>query len=172
MKTLIRFFEENVDKFPDNPYLWEKREGELYPTVPNSVFEYYGDAAGYMITTSKILNIKADFTSQVTPQHLVKAGVNFEQTNFEMLNMGFYSVSNIYKDIFDVTPMDFSAYIQDKMEFDRMTLNVGVRFDYFSQESVTPMHHRKKGGLQLFVIIKLFYFLGNFAAGEFFCILK
>jgi len=33
MKTLIRFFEENVDKFSDNPYMWEKRDGEFQPTT-------------------------------------------------------------------------------------------------------------------------------------------
>lgn len=33
MKTLIRFFEENVEKFSDNPYMWEKRDGAFQPTT-------------------------------------------------------------------------------------------------------------------------------------------
>lgn len=32
MKTLVKFFEENVDRFKDNPYLWEKRDGEFKST--------------------------------------------------------------------------------------------------------------------------------------------
>jgi outer membrane receptor protein involved in Fe transport len=119
--------EDELTSFP----IPEKDESILYPTVPNTAFEYYGDAPGYMVSKNTVLNVRADFTSQVNPQHLVKAGVNFEQTNFEMLNMGFFSFSNIYKDEFDVSPMDISAYIQDKMEFAGMILNAGVRFDYF-----------------------------------------
>ncbi|MEX0987820.1 MAG: AMP-binding protein [Bacteroidales bacterium] len=33
MKTLIEFFEENVDKFSENPYLWEKRDGTFQATT-------------------------------------------------------------------------------------------------------------------------------------------
>lgn len=32
MKTLIQFFEENVERFSDNPYMWEKRDGKFTPT--------------------------------------------------------------------------------------------------------------------------------------------
>ena len=27
MKSLVQFFEENVDKYLDSPYMWEKRNG-------------------------------------------------------------------------------------------------------------------------------------------------
>jgi outer membrane receptor protein involved in Fe transport len=33
-------------------------------------------------------------------------------------------------------PLDFSAYLQDKIEFDDMIINVGVRLDYFSPDGV------------------------------------
>ena len=32
MKTLIKFFEENVDRFAGNPYMWEKRDGKFKST--------------------------------------------------------------------------------------------------------------------------------------------
>ena len=32
MKTLVQFFEENVDKYSSNPYLWEKRDGKYRST--------------------------------------------------------------------------------------------------------------------------------------------
>jgi len=110
----------------------EENEGSLYPTVPNAYFDYYGDGASYFDTKSTVMNVKADFTSQVTPQHLVKAGVSFEQTDFEMLNVGFFSVSNLYIDEFKVKPWDFNAYVQDKMEFEGMIVNAGIRLDYFN----------------------------------------
>ncbi|MDA3822228.1 MAG: AMP-binding protein, partial [Bacteroidales bacterium] len=37
MKTLVQFFEENVDRFTDNPYLWEKRDGEFKSTTYNEM---------------------------------------------------------------------------------------------------------------------------------------
>ena len=33
-------------------------------------------------------------------------------------------------------PMEFSAYVQDKIEFDDMIINIGVRLDYFSPDGV------------------------------------
>jgi long-chain acyl-CoA synthetase len=32
MKTLVKFFEENVDRYSNNPYMWEKRDGSFQPT--------------------------------------------------------------------------------------------------------------------------------------------
>jgi len=33
MKSLVKFFEESVDRFENNPYMWEKRDGEFKPTT-------------------------------------------------------------------------------------------------------------------------------------------
>ncbi len=38
----------------------------------------------------------------------------------------------------DVTPLQFNAYIQDKIEFLGMVANVGVRFDYYSPNGSHP----------------------------------
>jgi long-chain acyl-CoA synthetase len=49
MKSLIQFFEENVDKYHNNPYLWEKRDGEFRPTTYGEMREeVYQFAAGLM----------------------------------------------------------------------------------------------------------------------------
>lgn len=36
-------------------------------------------------------------------------------------------------------PIEFSAYIQDKMEYDIMIINAGVRFDYFNSRGKVPV---------------------------------
>ena len=36
-------------------------------------------------------------------------------------------------------PYEFSAYIQDKMEYDIMIINAGVRFDYFNSNTTLPV---------------------------------
>ena len=49
MKSLIQFFEENVDKYADNPYMWEKREGTFQSTSYKELREQvYQFAAGMM----------------------------------------------------------------------------------------------------------------------------
>ncbi len=50
--------------------------------------------------------------------------------------------SSIYSDIYTVKPVEFSAYIQDKMEFDEMVINLGIRYDYFDPKTVYPSQPR------------------------------
>ncbi|MBN2011867.1 TonB-dependent receptor [candidate division KSB1 bacterium] len=53
-----------------------------------------------------------------------------------------YPDSSVYSDIYQVDPREFSAYIQDKMEFDEMVINVGVRYDYFDPYTTYPSQRR------------------------------
>lgn len=49
MKSLVNFFEENVDKYSSNPYLWEKRDGAFQSTSYTEIREQVHQfAAGLM----------------------------------------------------------------------------------------------------------------------------
>jgi len=49
MKSLVQFFEENVEKYPDNPYMWEKKDGEYVSTSYREMREQVHQfAAGLM----------------------------------------------------------------------------------------------------------------------------
>ena len=50
--------------------------------------------------------------------------------------------NSVYSDIYKVKPIEFSAYVQDKMEFEDMVINVGLRFDYFNPQSTYPSQLR------------------------------
>lgn len=50
--------------------------------------------------------------------------------------------SSVYSDIYHVKPIEYSAYIQDKMEFDEMVINFGIRYDYFHPKSYYPSQRR------------------------------
>lgn len=91
-----------------------------------------------------------DITSQVNRQNMIKAGgllkfYSIEFRTFEVLNnssTGFIPAippegtpDHVY---FDESPIEVSAYIQDKMEFDYMVVNLGLRFDYFDANSTFP----------------------------------
>jgi len=99
---------------------------------------------------------KIDLTSQVNTENLVKIGfeINRHQLTFNDVDMiqpqgildpattGNPYVPLIYPnpadpnenlniDIYERTPIEISAYIQDKLELNEIIINAGVRFDYF-----------------------------------------
>ena len=92
---------------------------------------------------SRYLTAKADLLSQITFNHQFKTGFeakwhriwihnfgirNDQSTNFTPVPVEFGS-SEFAHTI--VRPVQYAAYAQDKMEFEDLIVNVGVRFDYF-----------------------------------------
>lgn len=83
--------------------------------------------------------LKADFTSQINFQNLVKGGVEFDYND---LNFDYGTIqsggqaTNAANDIyqnrvqFRVFPIRASAYLQDKLEVKEFTINAGLRLDY------------------------------------------
>lgn len=113
---------------------------------------------------------KYDLTSQMTKTHLVKAGLNISQyqlqlwdyqivwdddTNSPKLNPH-GSVNNFsYPDREAKSPLggfpfngpghrplQFATYLQDKMEYQFMVVNFGLRFDYFHPDGMLPEDFR------------------------------
>ncbi|NQT26150.1 TonB-dependent receptor [candidate division KSB1 bacterium] len=56
----------------------------------------------------------------------------------------------IYTDMYVKEPVQFAAYIQDKMEFESMVVNLGVRLDYFDPKTVYPTNWRNPANQDLF----------------------
>lgn len=50
--------------------------------------------------------------------------------------------SSIYSDIYAQRPVKLGFYLQDKMEFDAMVVNVGARFDAFDPQTRFPSNYR------------------------------
>lgn len=91
-----------------------------------------------------------DITSQLNRQHMVKTGGLFKTYTLQFRSFGVKNNSStgftpaippegtpdhVY---FNEQPLEISAYVQDKMEFDYMVVNLGVRFDYFDANSSFP----------------------------------
>ena len=104
-------------------------------------------ASQYQIKYRKTWQLKADFSSQVTRGHFVKAGV-------DLVRHGMYTTLFTqdtavrrhiegagYKGI-DIdkpaNPVIGALYIQDKMEFEGLIINAGLRFDWLDAGEV-PM---------------------------------
>ena len=50
--------------------------------------------------------------------------------------------STLFADVYKVKPVEFGAYIQDKMEFESMVINFGIRYDYLDQNRQYPSDRR------------------------------
>ncbi|NQV38524.1 MAG: TonB-dependent receptor [Candidatus Marinimicrobia bacterium] len=47
-----------------------------------------------------------------------------------------------YADVYKVSPVELSGYAQDKMEFDNMVINIGLRYDWFDPKTTYPSDRR------------------------------
>ena len=86
-------------------------------------------------TESSQTNFKADLTSQVTKTHQIKTGAEFSMStlDYQHYYMEFAAGDTWHLDnVYDSKPSEFNAYIQDKMEFEGMIVNVGLRIDGFN----------------------------------------
>ena len=94
--------------------------------------------------------IRFDLTSQITNQHEVKLGLKNKWDTMDFVYFTVLRDRTKYLtptipdavnqkgsiDIYSRSPKQFSAYLQDKMEFESMILNAGVRLDYFKANAV------------------------------------
>ncbi|MEA1986888.1 MAG: TonB-dependent receptor [Candidatus Marinimicrobia bacterium] len=108
---------------------------------------------------------KFSITSQISKRHQVKTGVEYKQNdiNWESFSIrpstgeNYVDVSNldpndstfspyihpeifndstIYSSSYNHKPLEFSCFIQDKIEYDEVIINIGIRYDYFDPDAV------------------------------------
>ncbi|MBT8402170.1 MAG: TonB-dependent receptor, partial [Rhodothermia bacterium] len=98
---------------------------------------------------TKTHTILADFSSQVTRVHLMKVGVQARLHSLDNRSFGIEKSArtgntaqvspNVFSDnILKASPTEFSAYAQDKMEFEGLIVNAGLRLDYFDPDYDIP----------------------------------
>ncbi len=102
--------------------------------------------------------LKVDLTSQVDETDLIKVGVEARRHRLEYESLQLQPIQSqtdinlltdspfIQTQILDVSsnshdtyvhsPREYAAYIQDKMEFKDIILNLGIRFDYFQPDGI------------------------------------
>lgn len=147
---------------PDSLY-WAHISGE----VPSHIEDQYGNGVNYFPQYSfsrwgvdnhrferetKTQNFKIDYTNQLNKYNLVKIG--FDYTNHQ-LSLDSYSlldssqadqiftpvipeVGSFNRSTYDKNPYEYAFYIQDKIEYGDMIINVGLRYENFNPSSRTP----------------------------------
>ena len=134
-------------------------------------FSTGGDSKGHTVRSEKNLNMKFDFSWQLNRNHYLKTGVDFTRIGLDQqystIQNGYngsgleymyaesvngrdymyykpvtYPDSSVHSDIYTHNPIKFAFYLQDKMEFESMVVNLGLRFDYFIPDATYPTNYR------------------------------
>jgi hypothetical protein len=87
---------------------------------------------------TRYAQIEAAFSSQLNKNHFLKLGGFFRTHEVDYTDIQFLN-SNPYFDSYNKKPLKAAAFVQDKIEFDDLTINAGVRWDYFDTKSVAPI---------------------------------
>lgn len=99
---------------------------------------------------------KFDVTSQINKSHEIKIGSEIRLHELTLDRFRIISAtdangtvitpfapaipdpSNIYRSLYNRQPKEFSAYVQDKMEYNQIIVNIGLRYDYFDANASIP----------------------------------
>ncbi|MEW6194065.1 MAG: TonB-dependent receptor [Bacteroidota bacterium] len=111
---------------------------------PND-YSYWGNDVGRNKSTSKYLSFNFDLTSQIDKYNMIKFGGS---GRFHNLEQDYYTLqfseidykpiipekSSAFRTFYSAKPKELAAYVQDKIEFEELIINLGVRFDYFDSD--------------------------------------
>ena len=108
-------------------------------------FLYWGNPVTYSNTNVQYQSCMFDLTSQVTKHHLMKFGFKATAHNLFYNQFEIQFSTNDYRPYvpsdnspyhvkYNAKPKEFSGYVQDKIEFEELVINFGLRFDYFDSD--------------------------------------
>ncbi|HEX9658465.1 MAG TPA: TonB-dependent receptor [Bacteroidota bacterium] len=107
--------------------------GYTYPSGP--AWKIARPGLYYEDFKNTVTNVKGDYTSQVTDNHLISAGA---QGRFHKLDRvlraayiggQFSTYKNYVEETWDVSPKELGFYVQDKIQYAGLILNLGLRLD-------------------------------------------
>lgn len=142
---------------------------DIYANTYGPGFFTGGQSKDHTIRKTTTKNLKYDLTWQASNHHSFKTG--FQISNYDIYN-NYQQIQNenagtsleniyrpkvrdnntIYADIYEKSPVEKSYYIQDKMEFNEMVINLGVRFDSFDANTTYPSQRRNPANSSIYAL--------------------
>jgi outer membrane receptor for ferrienterochelin and colicin len=119
------------------------RESNSQVQNPIYDFSYWGNDVFRQRNIVSYFSGSLDLTSQINKYNLIKLGVSgrnhtmesdyynlqFDQTTYRPYTP---EKTSPYRTYMTAKPYEFAAFVQDKIEFQELIINLGVRFDYFN----------------------------------------
>lgn len=131
---------------PDGNYLDTSKylvssQWDYKPDAGNGL-EFYSRAIPLEYTDShtKTLNVKGDLVWQIGTTHEVKTGLEFKQHDLSLFSVYDPKRNFPYLNDYKRNPIEGAMYVQDKMEFPSLVINVGLRLDYADQQAAFRMN--------------------------------
>ncbi|MCK5521048.1 MAG: TonB-dependent receptor, partial [Candidatus Marinimicrobia bacterium] len=129
--TLFDLFAENEDF----SYMINEFPYGYYPNGPGTVIGLRTDWMGFAMDESEIVSntLKGDYTNQINHYHQIKTGFVLASTNNKVNSWleNDKSTWRFYNE-WDQNPLRFGTYIQDKMEYEELIVNAGIRVDMYN----------------------------------------
>jgi outer membrane receptor protein involved in Fe transport len=133
------------DRYVDIPSLLAREAGDTSAVLntnygqPDSwagEFNYIGDDSYIPDEKTSSLSILAEITSQIDPHHLIKAGGEVTKNNVDRMwfQEAWVGGNHEYQKYIR-KPLEMAGYIQDKIEYEFLIINLGLRFDYFDPKT-------------------------------------
>ena len=128
--------EENIKRYFGSVPVDESPYGAMQAGGPKLMYDnfYYGAHSAGAIDLSKTggFNVKFDLTSQVDRYNQVKVGFmfNYDDIYTETEHLRWESTWENRGTKWHQFPFRYGGYVQDKLEFEGMIANFGVRLDY------------------------------------------
>ncbi len=105
-----------------------------YLSAAGNGFEFWEKADPVELTDSRTVtaDLKADFVWQLNKIHEIKFGYQYLQHRIRLFYV--YDPKRNFPYINDYTtePLESAGYVQDKIEFPFLVINLGLRFDYMN----------------------------------------
>jgi len=136
-------FKQNVyDNLFDSRYVVKER---LQDTGANA-FVSGGQQMWHFNRNTTTVLAKADLTSQININHLLKFGLEGKQHRLNMhefevipqIESRIAPLTSFQNNEYEHNPVEFSIYVQDKMEYEDLVINAGLRYDYFNPDADIP----------------------------------
>lgn len=115
--------------------LWLPDEVSMHPRY--TMQAYYHT---WTKNNSESFQLKGEYTNQITKTHNLKTGFTFKVHDFYYENYAAESKSNRVNEmnVFEGNPYEGNLYVQDKVEFPGLVVNIGLRGDFFNQNRNAP----------------------------------
>jgi outer membrane receptor protein involved in Fe transport len=114
----------------EQPWGWVPVAGYQYALADKMVLGGVG-GGGRDRTKITTYNFKFDLSSQINKFNEIKAGFELTADNYDVFygEEGLDPTGNFLNE-WEQTPIRFGGYLQDKIEFEGMIANIGLRIDY------------------------------------------
>ncbi len=139
----VRFWEDYIFKAEDSVaandsvlfrplpgYLKQSNNNSTNPWGIYNVFYGYGDYRYFLMHWADVWTVKGDLTHNVGRVHEFKTGVELRQNYLSRRYNSLPTSPNPFVDSYDVSPLNLSVFVQDRMDFEDLVVRVGLRYDY------------------------------------------